>query len=56
MIRLIVDSTCDTNDFIKKNFDFDIIPLSITIDGKSYLDDVEIQADSVYDYMNLDTI
>lgn len=51
MIRLIVDSTCDTNRDIKSKYDFDIIPLSITIDGKSYLDEVEIQAEKVYDYM-----
>ncbi|MDV3429587.1 MAG: DegV family protein [Bacillota bacterium] len=51
MIRLIVDSTCDTNSFVRENFDFDIIPLSITINGISYLDGLEIQADSVYDYM-----
>lgn len=51
MIRLIIDSTCDTNSFIRNNFDFDIIPLSINIGGRSYLDGVEIQADSVYDFM-----
>lgn len=51
MIRFIVDSTCDTTRYIKDNFDFDVIPLSITIDDKSYLDEVEIDSETVYDRM-----
>ncbi|HHZ02115.1 MAG TPA: DegV family protein [Tissierellia bacterium] len=51
MIKLIVDSTCDLNNEITDNYDIEIIPLSITVDGKSYLDGVDIDTDEVYKYM-----
>ena len=51
MTRLIVDSTCDMNDELKSRYDFDIIPLSIILDGQAYLDGVEIDTAKVYEYM-----
>lgn len=51
MTRLIVDSTCDINDELKRRYDFDIIPLSIILDDQAYLDGVEINTDKVYEYM-----
>lgn len=51
MTRLIVDSTCDINDDLKRRYDFDIIPLSIILDDQAYLDGVEINTDKVYEYM-----
>ncbi|MGD9568764.1 MAG: DegV family protein [Sedimentibacter sp.] len=51
MIKLIVDSTCDINSEIADNYDIDIIPLSIAIDGVSYLDGVDIDINTVYKYM-----
>lgn len=51
MIKIIVDSTCDINSEITDNYDIEIIPLSITIDGVSYLDGVDIDIDTVYKHM-----
>lgn len=51
MIKLIVDSTCDLNCEILDNYDVEVIPLSITIDDKTYLDGVDITTDRVYEYM-----
>lgn len=51
MTRLIVDSTCDINDELKRRYDFDIIPLSIILDDQAYLDGFEINTDKVYEYM-----
>lgn len=51
MIKLIVDSTCDLNSSITDKYDIEVIPLSIVIDGNSYLDGVEIDTDTVYKYM-----
>ncbi|MBQ7094105.1 MAG: DegV family protein, partial [Clostridia bacterium] len=39
--RIIADSSCDLpSDFLEKdNIDFSIVPLTITIDGKEFVDD-----------------
>lgn len=36
---------------MQANYDYEVVPLSITIEGKSYLDGEEIEVDTVYDYM-----
>lgn len=51
MIKLIVDSACDISKEITDNYDIEIIPLSITIDGISYLDGIDIDIDTVYKHM-----
>jgi DegV family protein with EDD domain len=51
MIKLIVDSACDINSDITENYDIEVIPLSITIDGISYLDGIDIDIDTVYNHM-----
>lgn len=51
MIKLIVDSTCDINSDITDNYDIEIIPLNIIIDGVSYLDGVDVDLDTVYKHM-----
>ena len=51
MIKIIVDSTCDINNEISDNYDIEVIPLSITIDGVSYLDGVDIDVDTIYKCM-----
>lgn len=51
MVKLIVDSACDINSEIKDNYDIEVIPFSITIDGVSYVDGVDIDLDSVYEKM-----
>lgn len=51
MIKLIVDSACDINSEITNNYDIEVIPLSITIDGISYLDGIDIDTHTVYKHM-----
>ncbi|MBM6614332.1 DegV family protein [Desemzia sp. RIT804] len=51
MTKLIIDSGCDQNETMQASYDYEVVPLSITIEGKSYLDGEEIELDTVYDYM-----
>lgn len=48
MIKIIADSTCDLSDEIIARYNVGIAPLSITIEGKSYFDRVDIQPDELY--------
>lgn len=49
--RVIVDSTCDLPDRLLERFDIAVLPLSVVIDQKAYLDGVEIHLDEVYEAM-----
>ena len=51
MTRLMIDSGCDQNEMMQANYDYEVVPLSITIEKKSYLDGEEIALETVYDYM-----
>jgi len=48
MIKLIADSTCDLSEDIIHRYDIGIAPLSITIDGKTYRDRIDINADMFF--------
>ncbi|MBF4693579.1 DegV family protein [Fusibacter ferrireducens] len=48
MIKLIADSTCDLSEEICVQLDIGIAPLSITIDGKTYKDRIDIDADTFF--------
>lgn len=49
MLKLIVDSTCDMDDEMRK--DAVVLPLSIIMDDIPYLDGIEVDTKKVYDYM-----
>lgn len=49
MLRLIVDSTCDMDEEMRK--DTMVLPLSIIMDDIPYLDGIEVDSKKVYDYM-----
>lgn len=51
MIKIMADSTCDLSDEILKQYDISIAPLTVTMDGKTYLDRVDITADEFYSMM-----
>lgn len=51
MTRIIVDSTCDLPDGLRERFGIAVLPLSVVIDQKAYLDGVEIQLSEVYKAM-----
>ncbi|WML45004.1 DegV family protein [Neobacillus sp. PS3-40] len=41
-IKIVTDSTLDMSDEVLKNYDIEIVPLSVTINDETYLDRVEI--------------
>lgn len=51
MIRIIVDSGTDQNDWLTEKYDYDFLPLSVIIDGESYLDREEITLDTLHEKM-----
>lgn len=51
MTKIIVDSTCDIPDELRKRFDIAVLPLSVVIDQKAYRDGIEIRLDDVYEAM-----
>lgn len=48
MIKLIADSTCDLSDEILGKYDIKIAPLSISFEGKTYKDRVDLFPDDFY--------
>lgn len=48
MFKLIADSTCDLSKEIIEQYDIGIAPLSITIDGVTYKDRVDLTADTFF--------
>lgn len=54
MIKILIDSGIDQNEFMKKKYDYDFLPLSVIINEKDYLDQVEISLDDVHKHMKDD--
>jgi DegV family protein with EDD domain len=48
MIKIIADSTCDLSEDILNAYQISIAPLSIEINGKTYLDRIDLQPDDFY--------
>ncbi|SFN85748.1 DegV family protein [Proteiniclasticum ruminis] len=56
MIKIMADSTCDLSQEILDKYDISIAPLTVTMEGKTYRDRVDITADEFYSMMeNLET-
>ena len=51
MTKIIVDSTCDLPDELLAKYDIITVPMQILLDGKAYLDKLNIQPSDVYDAM-----
>jgi DegV family protein with EDD domain len=51
-IKFIVDSMCETNNDILRRYDFDILPIPITFDDKTYYDGIDITSTMVLDFAN----
>jgi DegV family protein with EDD domain len=49
MTMIISDSTCDLSPELVKQFNLEIIPLSVLVAGKNYLDGVEITTPMLFD-------
>ena len=48
MIKIMADSTCDLSQEVVEKYKISIAPLTITINGKDYLDRIDIQPDEFY--------
>lgn len=51
MIQIIADSTCDLNAELIKDFKLTILPLTITIEDKNYLDGIDLTVSDIYSMM-----
>lgn len=51
MIKVIIDSGADQNDWLRDNYDFDFLPLSVIIDGEARLDRHEISLAELHSAM-----
>lgn len=47
-IRIVTDSTCDLPPAVIAKYDIEVVPLYINIEGKGYLDGVEISREEFY--------
>ena len=56
MIRIFIDSGIDQNDFMKETYEYDFLPLSVIVDNKDYLDQVDISLDEVHEHMAKGTL
>jgi len=51
-VKITADSTCDLSPELLKQYDIDVLPLYIIMNGKSYRDGVEITPDDIYAYIS----
>lgn len=51
MIKVIVDSGMDQNDWIKNKYDIDFLPLSIIIENEAFIDEQDITLDELHTEM-----
>lgn len=54
MIKVLVDSGMDQNAWLKQNYAYGFLPLSIIMDGESYLDKKEISQEELHTAMKND--
>ena len=48
MLRIVSDSTCDLSPELTRRYHIDIVPLYIELDGREFLDGVNITPDEIY--------
>ena len=51
-IKIISDSTCDLSKDLIKEFDIEIVPLHINMNGSMYLDGVDISTDDIFRHVD----
>lgn len=49
-VKIIADSTCDLSQELLERYDIQMIPLYIQLDGKSYLDKIQITPPELYEW------
>jgi len=50
-IKFIVDSMCETNSEILRRYDFDILPIPVTLDDKTYYDGIDVTSEMIIDFV-----
>lgn len=51
MIKIMADSTCDLTQEIIKKYNIGIVPLTITINGKEYKENIDMKPDDFYEIL-----
>ena len=51
MICFVVDSTCDIPEAWREHYKPEVLPLIVSVDGREYLDQVDIQLEELHGYM-----
>lgn len=54
MIKVLIDSGADQNEWLEGNYEYGFIPLSIIMDGESYLDREEMSQNKLHEAMKND--
>ncbi len=49
-IKIISDSTCDLSPELQKQYDIEIVPLTVTLGSQSFADGVNVFPDDLYEY------
>jgi DegV family protein with EDD domain len=49
MVKIIADSCCDLSPELLKQYDIEVIPLSVFVNDQYYLDGIEITSDKLFD-------
>ena len=50
-IKFIVDSMCETNSEILRRYDFDILPIPVTLDDKTYYDGIDVTSEMIINFV-----
>lgn len=53
MVKIIADSCCDLSTDLIKQFDIEIIPLSVFVNNQNYLDGVELSPEDLFDAVKI---
>lgn len=51
-IKFIIDSMCDSKSELLNRYDFDILPIPITLGDKTYSDGIDITPQMVIDFVD----
>jgi len=50
-IKFIVDSMCETNSEILRRYEFDVLPIPVTLDDKTYYDGIDVTSKMIIDFV-----
>jgi len=50
-IKFIVDSMCETNSEVLRRYDFDVLPIPVTLDDKTFYDGIDVTSEMIIDFV-----